>query len=372
MAIDADAEYSLMNLLTVYLVKTFGKILAFVLPVFITLYLVVELVERIDEFVERQATLSVVMQYTLLRAPIIGAQVGPLAVLLSVALTIALLERNREMIAFLAAGASPLRLARPLLLGSLGIAAVTFCAEEYLLPGAHRGVMSLLERQTRPTPQSALVNQGEIWYRAPDAAFVHIELVEPAAQRIHGITIYRKGGTGDLVEQVEAAEGIWTGDHWTFLHGTISRFRTNVAADVDSFVHLDLAIGLEPADLRSMFTPPSHMSLSELRLYLRKLRGRGIDMLAYVIDFHTKLSAPLMDVVMTMVGLAAMWGARNARSISLGFAGTLCAAGGYWLLVTAGTALSRSQQLPLPLAIWLPHLVVLSLSTYVFWREADA
>jgi lipopolysaccharide export system permease protein len=293
-----------------------------------------------------------------------------MAILLAVALAVAWLERSREIVAFLAAGTSPARLMQAFLLGSVVIAGMVLGAEEYLLPAAHRQMMTLQDRQSRPTPQSALVHQGEIWYRAPDAAFVHLELVAPEAERIHGITIYRKSPAGELVEQVEAREAVWMGDRWTLLHGTISRFRANLVTHVEPFTRLNRAIGLEPDDLRAVFRPPSHMSLSELRSHLRRLRDKGIDTLVYVIDLHTKLTTPFMHVIMTMVGLAAMWGARSARRISLGFASAFCAGAGYWLLVTAGLALSRSQQLPAPLAIWLPHIVVLGLSTYIYWRKA--
>jgi len=39
-----------MKILTNYILSTFMKVFAFVLPVFIGLYLVVEFVERIDDF----------------------------------------------------------------------------------------------------------------------------------------------------------------------------------------------------------------------------------------------------------------------------------------------------------------------------------
>jgi len=65
------AAHAVLKIVTAYLLKTCGKILAFVLPVFMTLYLVVECVERLDDFVERQATLHVVMHYILLRLPIV-------------------------------------------------------------------------------------------------------------------------------------------------------------------------------------------------------------------------------------------------------------------------------------------------------------
>ena len=95
-------------------------------------------------------------------------------------------------------------------------------------------------------------------------------------------------------------------------------------------------------------------------------------MAAYARDFQQKLTTPLMSVVMTVVGVAAIWGARDARNLSLGFASTLCGAAIYWLLTMVGTALSGNQQIPLLVGIWLPHLVVLILSTSIFWHKTRA
>jgi lipopolysaccharide export system permease protein len=361
-----------MKILTTYILTTFAKILAFVLPVFITLYLVVEFVERIDDFLQSQLNMSTIMYYFLLRVPIVGIQVGPLAVLLSVALSVALFQRSRELIAFLAAGTSPWHIVHPFLIGALMMAGMSLGTEELVLPGAHRALMDLLEDQRRPLPQGALIQQGEIWFRAPEAAFVHIELLDPVAERIHGITIYRKKAPGELIEQVQAREAVWLAGRWTLLDGTISRFQGNLTTHVESFTRLEMPIGMEPEALRSMFTPPSQMSLSELQSYMRRLRDRGVDMTAYARDFQMKLATPFMGVVMAAVGLAAMWGTHDTRKISLGFVGTLCGAAAYWLLVMTGTALSGTQQLPILIGIWLPHFVVLGLSSFIFWWKSFA
>jgi lipopolysaccharide export system permease protein len=359
-----------MKILTTYVLGTFVKILAFVWPVFIGLYLVVEFVERIDDFLQFQAGIGTIMLYFMLRIPVVGVQVGPLAILLSVALSVALLQRSREIIAFLAAGASPWHIIHPFLLGALVTAGVSLGAEELILPGAHRALMDLQEDQRRSPLQGALIQQGEIWFRAPEATFVHIELLDPAADRLHGITIYRRDSAGELIEQVHAREALWLSGRWFLLDGTISRFQGKLEADVENFSRLELPIGMEPEALRSMFTPPSHMSLSELQSYMRRLRDRGVDMTTYARDFQTKLATPFMGVVMAVIGLAAMWGTHETRRISIGFVSTLCSAGVYWLTMMTGSSLSDTQQLPLLIGIWLPHLVALSLGSFIFWRKS--
>lgn len=360
---------SVMKILTFYVLNTFLKTLAFILPVFVVLYLVVEFVERIDDFVQNQGGIDLVMQYFLLRAPIVAVQIAPLGILLSTALTLALLERSREIIALLGAGASPWCIVQPLILGSVILGGISLGVEEFFLPGAHRGLVVLQNTQRRSPPQGALVEHGEIWFRTPEKAFVHIELFDAAAERIHGITIYRKDSAGGLSEQIEAREAVWLDGQWSLLHGTVSRFHDNLPAQVERFTRIDIPIGIEPEALRSMFRPPSQMSLSELRSYMRKLRGRGVDMEAYARDFQLKLAVPIMGVVMAVVGFAAMWGTHAARHLGLGFVATLCGATVYWLLAMAGTALSASHQIPLLLGIWLPHAVVLICSAFIFWRK---
>jgi lipopolysaccharide export system permease protein len=359
-----------MKLLTTYVLSTFAKIVAFVFPVFIGLYLVVEFVERIDDFLQIQAGMGTIMLYFLLRIPVVGVQVGPLAILLSVALSVALLQRSREIMAFLAAGASPWHVLHPFLLGALVMAGASLGTEELILPGAHRALMDLQEDHRNVPPQGVLVQQGEIWFRASDTTFVHIELVDPTAERLHGVTIYRRDAAGELIEQVQAREAIWRAGHWTLLDGTLSRFQEKLTSDVESFTQLELPIGMEPEALRSMSTPPSHMSLSELQSYMRRLRDRGVDMTTYARDFQTKLATPFMGIVMVVMGFAAMWGTHEARRMSIGFVATLCGAGAYWLTMMAGNALSGTQQLPLLVGIWLPHVAALGLCSVIFWRKS--
>jgi lipopolysaccharide export system permease protein len=359
-----------MKILTSYVFSTFAKILAIVMPVFIMLYLVVEFVERMDDFLQTQVSMNTILRYFLFQIPIVGVRVGPFAVLLSVALAVALLQRSREIIACLAAGTSPWQIIYPFLIGALVMTGMSLGTEEWLLPGAYRGLTDLEKDQHHSPSPGAFMQQGELWFRAPDAAFVHIELFDPVAERIHGIALYRMDPGGGLLERIQAREAVWLAGRWMLLDGTISHFQSHLAAQVDTFTQLERPIGLEPAGLQSISTPPAQMSLSDLRTYMRRLRDRGVDITAHAQDFQTKLATPLMAVVMAVVGLTAMWG-HNTRRMSLGFISTLCGAAAYWLLVMAGTALSSSQLLSLPMGIWGPHVMVLSLSSMLFWWKTS-
>ena len=93
------------------------------------------------------------------------------------------------------------------------------------------------------------MQQGELWFRASEATFVHIELLDPAAERIHGLTIYRKDTAGELIEQVHAREARWLFGRWILLDGTISRFQGKLTTHIEHFTRLEMPIGMEPEAL---------------------------------------------------------------------------------------------------------------------------
>jgi len=54
-----------MKILTSYTLSTFAKLLAFIFPVFVMLYLVVEFVERMDDFLQSEVSANTILCYFL-------------------------------------------------------------------------------------------------------------------------------------------------------------------------------------------------------------------------------------------------------------------------------------------------------------------
>jgi lipopolysaccharide export system permease protein len=88
-----------MSVLSRYLLRNFFLMFALVLPGLIGIYLLVEVFERLDDFIEENAPMFSALAYFFLSIPKIFYELTPLAVLLAGLLSIMLLSRHMELLA---------------------------------------------------------------------------------------------------------------------------------------------------------------------------------------------------------------------------------------------------------------------------------
>ena len=86
------------------------------------LFLIVELFDRMDDFIERQVFWVDAVYYLFLKLPGLVYQIVPAIFLLASVLTFSTLTKHNEITAMRSGGIAPLRLARPIfLLGDEGV-----------------------------------------------------------------------------------------------------------------------------------------------------------------------------------------------------------------------------------------------------------
>ena len=114
-----------MRLLNIYISRAFLQFFGLSLGGCVGLFFLVELFDRLDEFLERQVAWYGAGRYLVFKLPGIAYQVVPVACLLASVLTFSTLNKGSEIIAMRAAGVAPWRLASPVLLfGGLSGAAL--------------------------------------------------------------------------------------------------------------------------------------------------------------------------------------------------------------------------------------------------------
>ena len=85
-----------MKVVTRYLAREFARMTAVCLGGFLLLYMVIDFVERSDEFFRNRAAPGEILRYYLFSSPDIFLQVSPVAVLLAVLITVSLRARTNE------------------------------------------------------------------------------------------------------------------------------------------------------------------------------------------------------------------------------------------------------------------------------------
>ena len=108
-----------MTILSRYVIHEFYKLFAFCEALFVFLFLTVDFLQKIDNFIEAKASNTAVLLYFLYKAPFVMVNMVPAAVLVSAVLMFTSMKRKNELTALQTSGLSLFTLSKTVMIGSL-------------------------------------------------------------------------------------------------------------------------------------------------------------------------------------------------------------------------------------------------------------
>ena len=345
-----------MSLFSRYVCRYFVTYFAASLGLCTALFLVVEIFDRIDEFIERQVLWYDATRYLAFKLPGILYQMAPVGCLLASVLTFSTLNKNNEIVAIRAAGRSPLSLAWPLAVPSGIVCLAMLLAQVYLVPHTNHTANLIWRTRVRHTKMDlsqALFQRGHIWYRSAQRIW-SIKRGLPLEQRLLNVTIFEVDDAGRVRQRYDAAEARWNADGWTLHDGQRHTFdeEGHFAASPEVFSVRRVDFTERAEDISAVRKEPDEMSLQESLAHARRLQQQGVsDRLARV-AFHGKIAFTAAGVLMTCFGLPLSLLSNRSGGMLRAVALTLAAGFSYWILHSLAIALGLNGQLPPLLAAW--------------------
>ncbi len=308
-----------------------------------------------------------VWRYVSLRLPQIVAFATPYAVLLGTLVTLSQMNGNSEVIALKGAGMSAHQVLAPLLVASLGVAALSFLFNDRVVSRA-TGVLTqwqLVEYGAVPTDRG---DRSNVWVLDGDD-LIQADQVKGrgSAATLTGVTIYDRMG-GRLVSIITAPRGVRDGEGWRIFPAR----RFDVAADKQTLIPtLHVADGVRPDQFTLASVDPDSMSFGALRSAISDLSDAGRPTKALEGSAWHKLSGPLSAVLMPLLGAVAAFGlARSGQlfvraviGMALGFA--------YFVADNFALAMGNLGAYPPFLAAWAPFLMFLLIGESVLVRTEE-
>ncbi len=355
-----------MNILNHYILKQFLRMVCLCQAGAITLFLIAEFIERIDDFIEQNATLADGTLYFLYKIPHLVFLSVPLTVLLASTFTLILLSRANEVVAMRAGGLSLYRIIAPILLSSLGISLLTFLANEYVVPLTNKRGEYIRRVNIQKTGLRTHAQKDKIWYRSENNTIWQITHYDPSSKKMRGVTLYRTDRRNRLKRRIDATEAVWAPaeKHWEFYKGVIHDFAGEGKIKQETFRKKVFALAEKPEDFRKTGRNPETMNYHELGRYIENLSKSGVDPTRYVVDMWAKISAPFISFVLALAG--APFSIRNGRSggVALGVAIAIGIGAVYLVLFHASLSFGHAGRLPPILAAWGPNAIFLAGGAY--------
>ena len=345
-----------MKILNRYIAATYFKMLGLCLSSFVTIYLVIDFLEKINRFTRAHGKLHHILLFFLFKIPEIVSQVMPLGALMATLLTLGALSRNSEIIAMRGCGISLRKITAPILVIAFFLSLFTFFSNEVIVSNTSEEMKYIQSVLIEGKSPNAFFRQNNIWYREKNLIML-AKLFNPSIQTLEGVTLWQTDEEKRPVKRTEAEKCVWDGKSW-ILKGVVTRYISSgdiamAIKEPDTPVPLDLRLD----DLKVLDKHADTIGFFKLKRYCENLRKSGFDPTRYKAQMHSKISLSFTSFIMAVLGIP--FAIRSGRSSGAAFGIGLSIIIGFAFFATNAMLLSFGQTGVLPplISAWAANFI---------------
>lgn len=347
-----------LKILDIYVIRKFLSTFLLSIALILSIVVIFDLSEKIDDFLESGAKLKVIMfDYYLNFIPYFAVLFSSLFAFLAVIYFTSRMAYNTEIIAILNSGMSFRRFLLPYLISATLIASVSFYLSDQVIPDANKVKLDFEEQYVKKRP---------IRFKAKDfhrqiepGVYVYLHSYSNVSKVGYQFTI-EKFEDGELVSKMVADQIRWdtTVNKW--------RARRYYIRTIDGLnetlvegKQIDTTLAMHPDDFKMRLNIVETMSLKELDVFIKKQRMQGeTNVTSYLIERHNRIAFPFSTFILTLIGVAVS--SRKMRGgIGLQIAIGVVFSFTYILFTQFSKQFAIGGLLPVMAAVWLPNIFFL-------------
>ncbi len=350
--------------LTIYLLKKFVVHLFFAILAWITIFVVINMIEQISKFIDWGITIEQFVLYYVYFIPYIISLTLPICMLLAALFSVSNLAQNNEIVAQLSSGISLYRIINPLLILALFISVLAGIFNEEIVPVANQKRLDLERYDMRKNPRNRGKMQNNISVQDNESRKMVVKFFNGQTNVARGVSI-QTVEEAKLTQRIDAQKMYWQDSVWKIEDARIREFYNDKEKvhTVEDTVILDSRI--KPENLVELQQKPEEMSYSDLNVYIEELREIGADPRKWIVERHLKISLPFANFIVVLIG--APFASRKRRGgTGLNFGVSLLISFIFFILVRFRQVLGHQGTLEPLLAAWLGNIVFFVLGLYTF------
>ncbi|MDO4462063.1 MAG: LptF/LptG family permease [Bacteroidia bacterium] len=357
-----------MKKIDLYILKKFIGTYFFIVGIIIAIVVVFDLVEKMDDFLEKEASLrAIIFDYYLNLIPYYANMLSPLLVFLAVIFFTSKLAGQTEIVAILASGVSFKRLMFPYALGATIIVIITYFLSATVIPVANRTRLEFEKRYVKKPRETGLSD-------------IHMQL-EPGVY-IYLNRYYSFRETGDrfnmekyddkrLVSRLSAREITYDSiankwhlknyQQWDFNEDGITNVKTTGTS-------MDSTINMLPSDFKKERKRYEMLTNSELSKHIEELRNRNVgNTEEFEIELRKRQASPFAAYILTLIGVSlASRKTRGGMGVHIGIGLVLSFV--FIIFLTLSSSLAVNGGMNPILAVWMPNITFSIIGIYLYRR----
>ncbi len=351
-------------LLVRYIFKQNLYFVVLILLVGTGVYLLTDLFERIDNFMNSSTGLKVLGMYYLVKTPMIISQILPAAFLIATLVQLSLMAKHREVLAMQAGGISPTRLLLVVLSISLFWSGVQLFFSQSLGVSGERYAASIWQEQVKGRENVAATLRS-LWFWNENRV-IYLDEVNVDTGKGRNVSIYTLSEDGSEVKEVVRAEQVDVHKERWDLHqatlyntdGYIQGSHQELSLPIRQELRV-LTVLSESSDLRQM-------SIWQISASIDRLKAAGSNVESLRTMWHSKVAYAGAMLLMGLIAMALMLWRDN---VYINVAVSLVVVFAFYTIYTVGLSAGQKGLLPPIIASWGGLLLSsLPVGLYILWK----
>jgi lipopolysaccharide export system permease protein len=245
-----------------------------------------------------------------------------------------------------------------------------FLLDELVMPRAMESAEELKIKMTSPMQQDIsksssyqrpFFKEGIVWLKGKDDSIIRIGLFLYENEIAHDLDIFLFE-KGSLSGHIKAEKALWNGKMWTLVNATRYFFKNGEVENIKEMPYPNLEA---PKYFKAGLKTTAEMRIGELLRYIKRMKQSGYRNPKLIVDLHSRLSYPLINLFMLILGVSLPLESRISRGLiaaGIGLSISLL----YWMGYILSISMGNAGIIPPFLAPWLMPVLFAAIAIHLF------
>ena len=338
-----------------YIFKKFIVTFCIAIALIISIVIVFDISEKIDDFVAHQTPLkSIIFDYYINFIPYFINMYSSLFVFITVIFFTSILASNSEIIAILSGGISYHRMMVPYIAAATLIAAISLGLSLYVIPKSNETRLAFETVNVKNKSQAV----RDVHYQIAPGEFVYVESFSKWNNTAYKFTL-ETIEDNRIVSKLSAESATWDSlsASWQLRRYFIRDYSTGLSDQVRSGYQLDTTLALTVDDFYRNSQTVQKLGYDDLKTLIKTQKMRGDSNVMYaLIEKNNRWSMPFACIILTIIGVS-LSSRKKRGGIGWNLAFGIALAFSYILFQRFAQMFVFTGILPPWIAIWLPNLL---------------
>jgi len=348
----------------IYIIKKFLGTYFFAIALIVSISIVFDLSEKIDNFIENEAPLDVIFLYYLYFIPWLTNLLSSLFTFIAVIFFTSKLAYNSEIIAILSNGVSFRRILLPYFIAATFIALLSFGLMGYVIPYSNEHKISLeLSYIKGKTPEV----QQNIHMQIDTGKYVSMHSYDPRKEQGYKFSL-EKYEEGELISKLMADKIKWDslGSKWIVEDYYIRNLNKQGKDELIEGAETDTSLTVTPLDFEQQEDYVETMGMSELNSFIKRRKMQGAENLElYQLEKYRRFSYPFSTFILTLIGVfLSSRKVRGGMGMQIGIGISLSFA--YILFMRFARMYALTGAIDPLVAVWIPNFIFAIIASLLY------